>query len=301
MDVLSSMFSLVRLSSTIYFRSDFSAPWGMQASDGDFAQFHMVAAGKALITFEDGKEIKLNAGDMILLPHGTAHIISDQSRSRVIDGAQVVGAVQKGDSPFTIGSDTATLICGHFQFDKDLEHPFIKSLPRAIYISDLEHREASWFESVYNLIMNESQNGLAGSSVIMTRLAEIMLMHILRVYIRREQDNNPFYAAINDIQLSQSLSQIHNSPECQWSLVSLAKEAGMSRTLFATKFKSMVGTTPMEYLAQWRILKAKELLVKTHKPISLVAEQVGYSSEVSFNRAFKRLVNTTPLVFRKSA
>ncbi len=301
MDALSSIFSVIRLSSTIYFRSDFSIPWGMKADTSDFAQFHMVAAGQSIVAFEDGTEIELNAGDIILLPHGTAHIISDASCSNVLDGMNVVQSIQAGSSPFIGDQLSTTLICGHFEFDKSLEHPFISTLPQAILIKDIEHREKAWFETVYNLILSESVEALPGSNIIMTRLAEVMLMHLLRTYIAREQSRNPFYAALNDSQLGQSLTKIHLNPSYSWSLESLAKEAGMSRTLFATRFKSMVGSTPMEYVTQWRILKAKELLMKTQEPISKVAEQVGYSSEASFNRAFKRLAKATPLVFRKSA
>lgn len=302
MDALSSIFSMMKLSSTIYFRSDFKSPWGMESAKSDYAQFHMVASGNCVVDFSDGEQIQLNTGDILLIPHGDTHIISDASHSNIIDGMTVVKSIQSGNSPFK-GDElgATTLICGHFEFDKTLEHPFIKELPRSIYITDLEHREQAWFETVYNLILNESLSGLPGSNVVMTRLAEVMLMHILRTFILREQNRQPYYATFNDSQLSQSLKKIHQDPSYAWSLISLAKEAGMSRTLFATKFKSMLGSTPMEYVTQWRMLKAKELLTRTQHPIAEVAEKVGYSSEASFNRAFKRISNTTPLVFRKSA
>ena len=301
MDVLSSIFSVIRLSSTIYFRSDFATPWGMKAAASNFSQFHMVTSGRCVVTIVGEEPIELNAGDIILLPHGAGHTISDSSATNVLDGRNVVQSIQSGNSPFSGNSTITNLICGHFEFDKSLEHPFIQTLPEVIIIKDIEHREKAWFETVYNLILNESLEAMPGSNVIMTRLAEVMLMHILRTYILREQVNNPFYAALADNQLSLSLSKIHLNPSYSWSLESLAKEAGMSRTLFANKFRTMIGSTPMDYVAQWRILKAKELLLKTKEPISKVAEQVGYSSEASFNRAFKRLAKATPLVFRKSA
>lgn len=301
MDALSSMFSVLRLSSSIYFRSDFSSPWGMKSNKSDFAQFHMVANGQCVVTFDDGIEIELKSGDIILLPHGDAHAISDTTKSNLLDGAEVVHNIQSGLSPFKGEHNNTTLICGHFEFDKALEHPFIKTLPRALIIKDIEHREKAWFETVYNLILSESVDDLLGSQVIVSRLAEVMLMHLLRTYIKREQGKYPFYEALTDNQLCLSLTKIHLNPSFPWSLESLAKEAGLSRTLFANKFKALVGATPMEYVTQWRILKAKELLMKTKEPIANVAEQVGYSSEASFNRAFKRIANATPFVFRKLA
>ena len=134
-DVLSDVLRSVKLTSVVYFKSDFSAPWGMEISSGEFAQFHMVTRGHCVLKSQE-TTIVLNAGDIVVFPLGTAHWLADETSSQRSDGLEVVQAIQSGRSMFKGERVSATLVCGHFELDRGFDHPFIENLPTLIHIRD---------------------------------------------------------------------------------------------------------------------------------------------------------------------
>ncbi len=298
MDVLSDILSKVKLSSTVYFKSDFASPWGMEVSKGRFAQFHMVTRGQCVLRFKK-KNIQLFAGDMVIFPLGNNHSIADKETSWLHDGQTVVQGIMNGKAFFSGNKVATTLVCGHFDYDKNMDHPFIKELPELIYISENEKKDLSWLESITNLVILEANNNLSGSDAIVNRLGEVLFIHALRAYLLKNESGSGFIAALKDERISKSLKAIHESPGKAWQLESLARISGMSRTSFSNRFKTLIGETPLNYITQWRILQAKELLTEGNKTVGEIAEYVGYQSEAAFNRVFKKRVKQTPLKYRQ--
>jgi len=297
MDVLSDILKKVKLSGAVYFKSDFSSPWGMDIPKGPFAQFHIVTRGQCVLKTKKGT-IQLFAGDIVVFPLGASHWIADVESSNRQNGNEVVQAIISGKSFFAGSNISTTLVCGHFDFDKHIDHPFIKELPEIIHIADAEKKELSWLENICNLIIQEAGNEQSGSNVIVDKLAEVLFVHALRAYIQNNSSEKGFLAAMQDKRISRVLKAIHDAPEKEWQLHTLAQIAGMSRTSFSNKFKILIGDTPMNYVTQWRILQSKELLKETKKPVGEIAEEVGYLSEAAFNRVFKKWVAQTPLKYR---
>jgi len=301
MDALSSIFDIIKLKSAVYFKSDFSSPWGMGISKGPYAQFHMIVKGKCILNLKNKKTIELYAGDIVIFPFGEEHWLADNQNSKKVSGLKVVESIWN-DNPIFKGNDLATtMICGHFEFDRNIEHSFIKSLPQYIHISDMDRKEFSWLENISNLIMRESGSDRLGNTIAVNRLAEVLFIHSIRAYILQNNDNIGLFVALKNPKLSNVLKLIHNKPEYNWNLENLSHAAGMSRTLFANKFKETVGETPLLYIRNWRIIKAKQFLKEGSDSISEVAEKVGYSSEAAFNRVFKKKVHKTPAVYRRTA
>jgi len=301
MDALSAVLELIKLKSAVYFKTDFSSPWGMNVSKSNFAQFHMIVSGKCLLKMKQEKTIELYAGDIVIFPLGKPHWLADSKDSKKEEGLKVVESIWN-DNPIFKGDNFATtLICGHFEFDHNIDHNFIKSLPSFIHITDMKRKEFVWLETISNLIMKESGSDLIGNTVTVNKLAEILFIHAIRAHILQKKDKKGFFTALKNPKLSIALQLIHNYPEKNWTLEKLSKEAGMSRTLFANKFKEIVGETPLSYLTRWRMLKAKQFLIESSVSISEVAEKVGYSSEAAFNRVFKKNVLKTPAVFRRTS
>ena len=299
MDALSSILEVVKLKSAVYFKSDFSSPWGMEVSKGPYAQFHMIVKGKCTLNIKGEKTVELYAGDIVIFPFGKEHWLADSPNSTRINGQKIVESIWN-NNPIFKGDHFATkMICGHFEFDRSIEHLFMKSLPQFIHISDMDRKEFSWLENISNLLIQESGSNQLGNAITVNRLAEVLFIHSIRAYILQNNDTIGLFAALKNSKLSNVLSQIHNAPEFHWNLENLAKEAGMSRTLFANKFKEIVGETPLHYITNWRILKAKQFLKESSVSISEVAEKVGYSSEAAFNRVFKKKVRKTPAVYRR--
>lgn len=299
MDILSDILSKVKLTSVVYFKSDFSEPWGMEIPKGPFAQFHIVTSGQCLLKTKD-KSIRLFTGDIVVFPLGASHWLANNENSKRYDGQEVVQSILSGKSLFEGDKLSTTLVCGHFEFDKSLDHPFVKELPSIIHINDTDIKQFSWLKSITDLVIAEAEREQFGSGVIVNKLGEILFVHTLRAYIEKNKSVNGFIAAIQDKRISKVLKEIHSSPQNDWKIEQLAKIAAMSRTSFSNRFKLLTGETPFNYITQWRLLQAKELLEESKLSVGEIAEQVGYQSEAAFNRVFKKRVSLTPLKFRQN-
>ncbi len=250
-------------------------------------------------TAELADPLFLTAGDIVVFPYGQPHCIAENLQNRMIPGRQVVEAVLNQKPIFTGDVLSATLICGHFEFDRDFDHPFVKALPQMIHISNLNRSDIGLMEAATNVIIRETGSQSAGAEVVVDRLAEILFVQILRTYILRKSNETTFWAALQDEQISKSLKLIHTKPQENWTLESLAGLVGMSRSAFTVRFRELVGETPMRYITRWRMHRAKELLRIHRLPLIEIAEQVGYLSEAAFSRAFKRQFNQNPGAMRK--
>ena len=298
MDILSDVLSKVKLSSTVYFKSDFSDPWGMDVPKGPFAQFHIVTKGHCMLKTKD-TSLQLFTGDIVVFHFGASHWIANNEKSKRYQGLEVVEAILSGKALFEGDQLSTTLVCGHFEFDRTVVHPFINELPAMIHISNDDVKQFSWLKNITELVIDEAAKEKSGSSVIVNKLGEILFIHTLRALIEKNNLKTGFMAAMQDERISKVLKEIHTHPENDWQLEKLAQIAGMSRTSFINRFKSLIGDTPFNYVTQWRILQAKELLAESNLPVGEIAEQVGYQSEAAFNRVFKKNVEQTPLKFRQ--
>ena len=194
-----------------------------------------------------------------------------------------------------------TLICGHFALAQDLRHTFLSSLPQMLHIRNNEPAQTERMLAITNLIIQESARQAPGSAIIVEKLAEVLLVHIFRVYVVQSDHQNGFSRALTHPQIVQSLNAIHKEPAFPWTLELLAREAGLSRTGFAVLFKQLTGSTPMQYCLNWRMTLAHKYLRDTIWSIPELAERVGYRSEAAFIRAFKRSFSVTPGFVRRNA
>ncbi|MEK6155164.1 AraC family transcriptional regulator [Flavobacteriaceae bacterium 3-367] len=298
MDILSDILEKIRLSSVVYFKSDFSPPWGMDIPKGPFAQFHLVTQGSCLARI-GGETFPLEAGDVLVFPMGGEHWLADQETSKRENGPKVVRAIMNGKPLFQGQAAATTLVCGHFDFDRTVDHPLLKELPEFIHISQDEKKELSWLQGIADLVIEEAEKKWEGSQLISNKLGEVLFVHTLRAYFNRGAKSG-FVAALQDRRIGKALREIHNAPEANWQLLSLARIAGMSRTGFSKRFKDLLGDTPLNYITHWRMLRARELLILGSQSVGEIAHAVGYSSEAAFNRVFKKRMALTPLKFRQS-
>ncbi len=300
MDALSDILQLVQFKSNVYFRSDFSSPWGMNVDAGPFAQFHLVVSGQCWLQADNfAAPLSLSAGDIVMFPLGDSHWLADDSRNKRTPGKQVVEAFHNQTPLFQNGVVSTTLVCGHFEFQKNLAHPFMTALPRFIHIPGTERRHLSWLEAATNVIIQEAGSDSPGSDIVSRRLAEVLFIQILRAHMLREKVAHGFFAALSDGQINAALALIHSQPQNGWTLEGIARTIGMSRSSFAARFKLLVGMTPMNYLTNWRMQKARDLLRERQLPLIDIAEQVGYTSEAAFSRAFKRQFKQNPGAWRR--
>jgi transcriptional regulator GlxA family with amidase domain len=153
------------------------------------------------------------------------------------------------------------------------------------------------------MLASEMAELAPGSELVVNRLADLLFIHSIRAHIGSQSEacKSGLLGAIFDRQIGVALKSMHEKVEHRWTVESLAAACGMSRSAFAVRFKELVGETPLEYLTNWRMQKASTLLNKGDRKLVEVAESVGYDSDASFSKAFKRVLGVAPTEYRRSS
>jgi len=312
MDVLGDVLRALRLRGSVYFNACFCAPWGMQLSSDSKASFHIVVKGNAWLKMATQEQaIKLSQGDIVLFPTSAAHVISDSLDSDCIAAEEVVFAYQNQQPLFEAkySANNAPIhdqtdfhiVCGYVELDRSISHPFLDNLPELIHIDSQWRARFQWLDSVIRQIVLETAELQPASAVLIDRFTEILFIQVIRSYAQLSANQQSYFSAIQDKQLSKALSLMHTRPDQDWSIELLAAEIGMSRSAFYARFNDYIGIAPMKYLFQWRMLQAKQKIETSQKSLSTVAEEVGYQSDSAFQKAFKRFFSYTPASLRKKS
>jgi len=300
MDALSTILEATRLRSVVYSKFPLAAPWGLDVIRDENSQFWRLVSGNCTVGSPDGRIIEMEEGDLVFVPHGSAHWIGDKSTSLRMPSPEFVKARRAGIPVFNSNGAITTLIAGHFEFDYQPLHPFLKDLPPIIHIKQYVTENQLLLKQVTQLMLEELNNERPGSSVMLKCLSEIMFINIIRAYLEQAAPDSGFLSALNDPRISKALKLMQDSPQNNWTLESLASESSMSRSVFFNQFKKLVHETPLTYLTNWRIRQAQKLLTRDNRNISEIAANVGYQSEAAFNRIFKAKTGQTPAVYRRS-
>lgn len=309
MDVLSDILMRMNLKGSLYFRTSFSTPWGVEVpSYSDVARFHYAHVGRCFVRVEGQAElVTLEQGDLLIIPKGRSHrLFGDPvaepdvlplDRVLELSGFTGEGAlIYGGDTP---DSETQ-LICGHFAFDTMARHPLLDKLPPFLLLRNYGESSGKWLETTLQMIGEEAGRGQIGGDMIALRMSEIIFAQALRVFIASEGAKAAGLQGFADPQLLRALTALHGAPAKAWTVADLARAAGMSRTSFAMRFSRAFSMTPMTYLVGWRMQIARHVLRHTREPVAAVAERVGYASEAAFARVFKKDAGVTPAAFRKA-
>lgn len=299
MDALSEILEVIKHKGIVYEKIDFSAPWGIELPDDTNSQFWRLVKGNCIVTIPGESTIEMKEGDTVLVPNGAAHWISDSKDSKRISSAEFLKARDSGSHFFSGPGDKTIMIGGHFAFEKKPGHPFLKDLPKVIHINNLDPDVNIWLKMTCDLIFNELDQEQLGSRKMINSLADAVFIHIIRAYLQQAKDSDGFLSALQDDRISSALKMMQYAPGENWTIDQLSKHAGMSRSSFCIAFKKRVGETPLEYLTNWRITKAKEFLIQGNEKINEVALKVGYQSEAAFSRIFKSKVMQTPSAFKQ--
>lgn len=306
MNILNDILNTLNLCGTLYFRTDFSGPWAATVPEIKQAvRFHLVVRGKCTIQFPSGKYLEIVAGDLVLVPNGSSHIISDKAdRPAPLLETVLETSGYNGSGVLVIGEGnteaSTQLVCGHFNFRNNADHPLLKAFPEYILITKAMRVEQVWLDDMLKLLVHRLYANEIANTGVVTRLSESVFIEILRIGFSSDSKLDSMLKAFSDKQLSNALKLIHASPETPWTVQLLAKEIGMSRSRFADKFRQLMEIGPMTYLAEWRIQKALSLLEKSKISIQQIASKTGYQSPAAFTRAFSSKVGITPTEYRRS-
>ena len=314
MDPFSQILSGVVLKGALFFNAEFSAPWGFNAPTArDLAPFlapdaphllvyHFLIEGSGVVRLRDDAPIKLEPGDVIVVPHGDAHMMySGQGVERKLSEAMFaklqtrnLSAMQTGG-----GGEVARFVCGYMVCDPLLCRPILQSLPPAFKVNLRTDRSGQWLEKTLLHLVEEAASENAGSAAVLAKMSEALFVDTLRRYLAGlPQQEVGWLAAARDPIIGKSLMLLHSRTSHPWTIAELAKEVGLSRSSLVQRFTKYLSEPPMAYLIRWRLQLAARALTSTSRGVADIAEDVGYESEAAFNRAFKREFGLPPARYR---
>jgi AraC-like DNA-binding protein len=314
MDALSEALNAVRMTGAIFYHATCTAPWGFRVPHVQdvahvlapgterLVSYHLVTEGRAVVSFSEST-VPVSAGDVLIIPHGDAHTVSNGSPSKFIDSGSTLGKFLAGDLTTMRlggGGETTRFVCGYFGCERHADKLFLAGLPLMIKINIRGDSAGEWLENSIRHLVSEAGCGRPGQSVLLSKMAEALFIETLRRYMERlPLAHTGWLAGARDAVVGGALALMHKRPFHPWTIAELATEAGTSRSVLAQRFTLYLGEPPLAYLARWRLQLAARLLETTQRTVMHVASEVGYDSEAAFNRAFKREFGIPPGQFRK--
>lgn len=317
MDALSELLTVVKLDSAIFFNCEFSAPWCYRAPDSESAArllgqsgrhviiFHLLVRGRAYVHLEGAERASLADGDIVTVPHGHPHLLGNGEGARLIDGVTALPKLlARGLELVKVGGggERSLFVCGFLSCDPLLSSTFLQALPPFFRVNISKGPSGEWLENSLRFAVAESVAARDGASAMLAKLSEVVFAEAVRCHIRAlPEAETGWLAAARDPSVGRVLHLFYQRPAHPWTMPGLAKEVGVSRSVLAEKFRHYLGQPPMTYLTHWRLLLGARALTSDNRSVAEIASEVGYETEASFNRAFKRHFHLPPGRYRKTS
>lgn len=315
MDVLSEVLRVVRLEGALFFNAEFSAPWCISEPRSNaivpylapeashLILYHFLTEGRAYARLPDGRREELTAGDIVIFPHGDAHVLANGSPEQPVDALQTFERnLTEGIkvARFGGGGEVTRFVCGFMACEPRLSEVFLAGLPPMLKVHVVKEPSGQWLEESIRFSAGEANGSNAGSRLVLAKLSEVLFVETLRRYINElPSDQTGWLAGARDPIIGRVLALLHKEPAHPWTISELARRIGLSRTRLAERFRHFLGESPMAYLTQWRLKLGAQILQSTEDSVAEVAAAVGYGSEAAFNRAFKREFDCPPAQYRR--
>ncbi|MGE0405811.1 MAG: AraC family transcriptional regulator [Candidatus Korobacteraceae bacterium] len=316
-DALSEILRAVKLDSAFYFNAEFSAPWMVLSPEScnmfphlslgstHLIIFHLVTEGRAYVRVKQEHQIELMAGDIVAIPHGDAHTVGNGSSSQATAPDELLDhLLTKGlkVAKYGGGGEVTSVVCGYLACEPRLCKFFLGSLPPLIKINIRGDSSGQWLENSIRYSVNQALSPDAGNRAVLAKLSEALFVETIRRYLQGlPVGETGWLAGVRDAEVGKALALLHHAPELAWTIAGLAKEVGVSRSTLAERFRHFLGEPPMSYLNHWRLQLGARMLGETSRGVADIAAEVGYESEASFNRAFKRRFGVPPGRYRQDS
>lgn len=323
-DTLSDVLRGVRLRGAVFFYVSGSSAWAAEAPPArelapllmhgveHVIEYHAVVQGGCWAAIPGGPSVQLSAGDVVMFPHGDAHVVSSAPGMRGNPDFRWLSSEHVDRLPLSIayngreilrvappeGGADATIVCGFLGCDLKPFNPLIAALPRLLHLRATG--DDAWIAKFTQQAVAESHDRRAGSEAMLARMSEMMFVDAVRRYADRlPAQSSGWLAGLRDRFVGRALALMHEQPAQDWTIDELGRRVGMSRSALHERFVHLLGMPPMQYLAQWRMQAAARRLLETRATVAAIALDVGYDSEAAFARAFKRLVGRPPAAWRR--
>jgi AraC-like DNA-binding protein len=317
MDVLSEVLRLVKLEGALFFNAEFSAPWCLNTARSSVLApflspsakhliiYHFLTEGRAYARTVDAQREALSAGDIVIFPHGDAHYLGNGLPERPVDALGTFAERLRDGMKvvrFGGGGEITRFVCGFMACDPQLCDVVWTALPRILKVHISDRPSDQWIRNSIGFSVEQANGLSAGSGLVLAKLSEVLFVETLRRYITSlPSEGTGWLAGARDPIVGKALALMHQDPAHAWTVESLARRVGVSRTRFAERFRHFLQTSPMAYLTRWRLKLGADILQSTDDSVAQVAATVGYGSEAAFNRAFGRAFHCPPAQFRRTA
>jgi AraC-like DNA-binding protein len=303
-DTVTELLAALKVSSSVLCLSDLGAPWGFAVEGANIAKFHLVLEGACWLRAPGVDPVRLGTGELAILPRGERHTVSDEPGSPVTGLDQLIADHPlDAEARLRCGGDgpRTRLLCGGFALSDPQPVPLLALLPPVLTIDPGSAGISAWIDPVFALVRDEASRPAPGAQVIFAKLADVFLSQALRAYLTGAGRAGLLHPGPKpDPGIEQATALIRDQPGRQWTLQALAREAGMSRTSFTTRFHAATGESPMRYLAKVRLGQAAGYLATADLSIDAIARRTGYGNNASLSKAFKREFGISPGAYRRA-
>lgn len=297
LELLDRVLTSTSIASDIFFAGSPCGEWRMSnaGTAGIGATFHLVLGGSAWL--HDGKDAagshELTAGDFVFLPRDSLHLLTHAASRPAIRDTMIAAVRPAADA----GSEPV-IVCGKLLLDSDTQRFLLAPLPDILVIPTGDDALPSIVPDIVTLMWNEVRSPRRPLTATLSRLADVLVVQVLQFAVQERLAASGVFAGLADPQLRRAIAGVIDTPEHPWTVDSLASAAAMSRSAFAARFISVVGSSPLQFIRDWRMRLAR-ILLREGSSVAAVAAMVGYDSEVAFAKAFKRLMGVGPGVVRR--
>ncbi|MFZ0851918.1 MAG: AraC family transcriptional regulator [Hyphomicrobiaceae bacterium] len=316
MDALSEALRSVRMTGAIFLDAEFTAPWSFRSPRAQQAApvvapgteqliiYHLVIEGMAWVKMAGEPDLPVEAGEIVIIPHGEEHLFGNGTPDTVFDGGATLHRHVAGELSslrWGGGGVRTKFVCGFMGCERQAESLFLAGLPTTIKINIRGDASGAWLENSIRYLVSEGQLHQPGRNILLSKMAEALFIETLRCYIKLlPPEATGWLAGARDPIAGAALALLHRRPAEHWTIDRLAGDIGTSRSVLSDRFTRYLGNPPLTYLARWRMQLASRMLQTTKATVLQVGLAVGYESEAAFVRAFKREFGLPPARYRKS-
>ncbi len=305
MDVLGDLLGRARAHGAIFAHSDLRAPWGLELRDRTPLSFHAVLEGELHLDVGEGRRARLLQGDVALVRSGRPYRMTHAAGAPAPPLDEVLAACAPGEHDgrrlVRGGAGARTVfLCGAYAFDGSVCDTLLDALPPLVVLPAAAAPPA--LRTAVGLLAEEAGTDAAGQQTALDRLLDLLLVYVLRSWFAAEPGRAPaWYDALDDPAVGPALRALHEDHRRPWTVAELAAVSGLSRAAFARNFSARLGRAPLAYLTAWRMVLARDALVRPGATVASVAREVGYANEFAFAAAFKREHGVAPGRWRSEA
>lgn len=301
-DPLADPLRLLKLTGVLHCRAELTAPWGIDLPRiQDCMAIHIVNSGTLFLDIAGQPTREVKAGSLVMIPHGSAHQLRSGPDAPATPLADIpVQLITDRYERMNFGGGgalTSVSYCG-VRVDPLGARRLLQVLPLVIHV-DTHTQKDEWLRDTARFIAREADATRPGSEAIITRLADIVVVQAIRAWLSSADGQHGWLAALRDRQIGRALGAIHRDPGRDWTVATLAREVGMSRSALSARFSELVGEPVKHYITEWRMQLARDELLTSRQSLAVLAEKYGYQSEAAFSRAFKRVFGASPGGVRK--